>query len=555
MNLHTQQAQVGTSYLRGNIWDILYWLFVGVYVFCIVYKSSMPLMNADDINFYTALVQGKDAWHGLAIDAGRFSPLAGWNLNLIALFSTSPYAFMIGNALVFVVTAFCFYKLSIHTKVHRALVFVFFVTFSLTVGYVKITTEIIYPELTQIMFLCLFFLGAYYVYMKLSNDTTEINIYIYIFLLVFVGNCVIYLKEVSFILISGFGFFHLFFSFLSNDKSFKTLNAKLISFDIALMISGIVFLLTYMYVTANAHSSYANMYLFNPTRTFVIFVLAAPFVSVVLPCMLVARFVLLYKHRQFPNPFWDSIGLVAFVYFVAFLILDMGHFNYLMPANILAYIYTLYVVSLYGKLLIKKVVFWCVSIVAGFILITNAIPQGIHYFTLNKIQVRNFEHMFGFLQAYLADHPQTTLYFDGFGRGFDRYYYFTSYETIFSILPNLYNTQIFDIKSKEPNGKTFRANPEAKFSFYNSDEVSEPQSGDLVILTFFSGKPITPEYIQALHQKYELLFVTNNLGYMPSYNLMSLGAYVLQKLGINHSLSNVGNTFKLPSQMYVFRVP
>lgn len=46
-------------------------------------------------------------------------------------------------------------------------------------------------------------------------------------------------------LISGFGFFHLFFSFLSNNKSFKALNAKLISFDIALMISGMVFLLIY----------------------------------------------------------------------------------------------------------------------------------------------------------------------------------------------------------------------------------------------------------------------------------------------------------------------
>ncbi|WP_143429075.1 hypothetical protein [Helicobacter sp. TUL] len=137
-------------------------------------------MNTDDINFYTALVQGKDAWHGLDVQNRRFFPLAGWNLNLIALFSTSPYAFMIGNALVFVVTAFCFYKLSIHTKAHRALVFVFFVTFSLTVGYVKITTQIIYPELTQIMFLCLFFLGAYHVYMKLSNDTHRINIYIYI---------------------------------------------------------------------------------------------------------------------------------------------------------------------------------------------------------------------------------------------------------------------------------------------------------------------------------------------------------------------------------------
>lgn len=383
---------------------------------------------------------------------------------------------------------------------------------------------------------------------------TDINIYI--FLLVLVGNCVIYLKEVSFILISGFGFFHLFFSFLSNNKSFKTLNAKLISFDIALMISGVVFLLIYIYVTANAHLSYANQgFVFSPIRTFVVAVLAAPFVSIVLPCMLMVRFVLLYKHRQFPNPFWDSIGLVAFVYFVAFLILGMGSFHCFMPANILAYIYTLYVVSLYGKLLIKKVVFWCVSVVVGFILITNAIPQGIHYFTLNKIQMRNFEHMFGFLQAYLAEHPQTTLYFDGFGRGQDRYYNSWGYSAIFSILPNLYNTQIFDIKSKEPNGKAFRANPEAKFSFYNSDEVSEPQSGDLVIVTFFSDKPITPEYIQALHQKYELLFVTNNFGYMPSYNLMSLGAYVLQKLGINHSLSNVGNTFKLPSQTYVFRVP
>ena len=169
-----------------------------------------------------------------------------------------------------------------------------------------------------------------------------------------VGNCVIYLKEVSFILIGGFGFFHLFFSFLSNNKSFKTLNAKLIGFDIALMMSGIVFLLIYMYATANAHSSYANMeFVFSPIRTFVVAVLAAPFVSIVLPCMLVVRFVLLYKYRQFPNPFWDSIGLVAFVYFVVFLILDMGHFNYLMPANILVYIHLVCCITLW-KIIDKK---------------------------------------------------------------------------------------------------------------------------------------------------------------------------------------------------------
>ena len=369
------------------------------------------------------------------------------------------------------------------------------------------------------------------------------------------GFCVIYLKEVSFILISGFGFLHLLFSFLSHHKSFKSLDKRLISMDIALMVSGVVFLLCYVYATANAHASYTNQeFVFSPIRTLAVSVLAAPMVSIALPCMLLARAVWLYTHRQCPNPFWDSIGLIAFGYFLAFLILGMGSFHYFMPANILAYIYALYFVALYGKVLVKKVLFWCISGVVGLSLLGNAIPQGIHYFTLNKIQMRNLEQTMGFLQGYLSEHPQTTLYFDGFGRGRDKYYNSWMYSTLFGILPRFYNTQIFDIKSKEPNGQVFSTNIEAKLSFYNTDEVSEPQSGDLIILTFFSDKPITTEYIQSLKTKHELLFATDNFGYLPSYNIMSLGAHILQQLGIKHALSNVGNTFKLPSQMYVFRV-
>ena len=150
------------------------------------------------------------------------------------------------------------------------------------------------------------------------------------------GNCVIYLKEVSFILISGFGFLHLLFSFLSHHKSFKSLDKRLISMDIALMISGVVFLLCYVYATANAHASYTNQeFVFSPIRTLAVSVLAAPMVSVALPCMLLARGVWLKTHRQCPNPFWDSIGLIAFGYFLAFLILGMGSFHYFMPANVL----------------------------------------------------------------------------------------------------------------------------------------------------------------------------------------------------------------------------
>ena len=171
MNPHTNTATTHSN------WDKLYWLFVGLYAFCIVYKSSMPLMSGDDIAFYGNLVQGNNAWHGLDTSVGRFFPLAGWNLNLIALFSTSPYAFMIGNAIVFIIIAFCFFRLSLYTKAHRVLVLVSFVSFALTVGYTKIITQIPFPENTQILFLCVFLLAAYGFYTKLSNNATDIYIY------------------------------------------------------------------------------------------------------------------------------------------------------------------------------------------------------------------------------------------------------------------------------------------------------------------------------------------------------------------------------------------
>ncbi|RDU52622.1 hypothetical protein CQA49_07955 [Helicobacter sp. MIT 00-7814] len=158
-------------------WDIAFWAFVAVYAFCIVYKSSMPLMSGDDIAFFMGLRDGGSAWHGLDFGSKRFFPLAGWNLNLIASISTSPYAFMIGNALVFVIIACCYYALARSFGANKALVFVSFVIFALSVGYVKIITQIPFPENTQIMFLLLFLLCVQRVFVKMKNP----DIYIYIY--------------------------------------------------------------------------------------------------------------------------------------------------------------------------------------------------------------------------------------------------------------------------------------------------------------------------------------------------------------------------------------
>lgn len=321
------------------------------------------------------------------------------------------------------------------------------------------------------------------------------------------------------------------------------------------MLCGIIFLCLYVYVSFNATHSYAKMEnVFSPIRTFVIAILATPFISIATPLMLLYRIYVFFKENTSFEPFSDSLLIISFGYFCAFLVLGMGSFHYFMPASFLCCLYMLIFLQNYGHKLYKNVLFWLVSIIIGFIMLFNAIPQGLHYFSLNKTQMRNVEQSMAFLAKYIDKNPNITLYFDGFCRGRDKCYNYLQYHTIFEILPRIYNVKHFDIKSKEENGVNFTTNNNARFSFFKNDEVSVPQSGDLLIVSFMSDKAISKQYLQNLNVENELLFKSDNFGYIPSYNLMSLGAYILQKQGIKHNLSNVGNPFKLPSQIYIFKI-
>ena len=548
--------------MRLSKYDYTFFGFVAIYAFAIIYKAPAPLMSGDDIGFFMDLREGRAVWHGFNLDYGRFFPLAGWNLNVVALFSTSPLAFMAFNAICFTITALCYYALACSFNVAKSLVLFSFVLLALSVGYVKIITQITFPEMTQIMLLMLFLLCVRKILLYSTSDSAKdskhsnIYIYIYAILAIILANGVIYLKEVSFILISGFGFFHLLFSYL-NHRFFQLqkIPAKIIIFDCVLMFSGIVFLTLYFYLTLNATHSYTKLEnVFSPTRTFIVAILATPFISIVTPLMLVYRIYVLFKEKSPLKPFSDSLLVVSFGYFCAFLVLGMGSFHYFMPASFLCCLYMLVFLRDYGERLYKKIAFKLVVALVGFIMLFNAIPQGLHYFTLNKTQMRNMEQSMAFLADYIAKNPNTTLYFDGFCRGRDRCYGYLQYSTIFEILPRIYNARHFDIKSSEPNGVNFTIDSKAKFSFFSSDEVSVPQSGDLLIVSFMSDKAISKQYLQNLQSDNELLFKSDNFGYFPSYNLMSLGAYILQKCGVKHALSNVGNPFKTPSQFYIFKI-
>lgn len=321
------------------------------------------------------------------------------------------------------------------------------------------------------------------------------------------------------------------------------------------MLSGVIFLVLYIYLTREAQSSYTQMEnVFSPTRTFIVAILSAPFVSICAPLMLVYRICVCAKDKTPLCPFSDSLLIIALCYFVAFLALGMGSFHYFMPSSFLCALFGVIFLQKYIRRIYKNIVFLGVCACVGFVFLTNAIPQGLHYFSLNKVQMRNLSQGMDFLADYIRANKGVVLYFDGFCRGRDRCYYFWQYEVIFEILPRLYGVRDFDIKSKEPNGENFTPNPNAEFSFYRDSVVSEPKSGDLIIVSFMSDKAISEAYLAEMRRDYELLFESDNFGYIPSYNLMSFGALMLAKWGVKHALSNMGNPLKTPSQIYIFRV-
>lgn len=535
---------------------VFYGLFFGfilAYAGFIVMDSAIPMLNSDGFVFFTQLLESKSAWHGLAgLGMKRFFPLAGWNLALIAQFSLSPYAFMLGNACVLVAFGVCYLALGRQSRANHWAILVMFICVVLSVGYAKLMVEIVFPETTLTLFVLAFLLCYFYALHSPSKPKS----YLLALLALLFGNAAIYLKEVAFVIISGFGLAHIALSlpesFIRTKSLTLTIPRRIFLLDIALALSGVVFLGAYAYFTRGGSGDYSSMEVYSSVRLFAVLFLSAPLLSIALPVALGFRLYRVIKGDAI-DVFWDSVGLSGFAYMLAFIALGMGSFHYFTPANILASLYLLFLLGHYAC--IKRWGFRVITAVVLAILLTSSIPQGIHYLTFYKTQNNNMNDTMRYLASYLKSHPHTTIYFEGFGRGVDRYYNAWSYPAIFSILPTIFGVREFDIASKEPNGTSFSIDPHSSLSFFNSQEVGTPDSSDLLIITALSDMDIADSRITELESSHELLFKTSNHPYFPQYTLMSIGAKLLQDLGISHPLSNYGNPYRLPAQSYIFRIP
>ena len=544
---------------------IVFALFLLLYVCFIIADSAFPMLNGDSIVFYQRLLESKSAWHGLDTDLKRFFPLAGWNLALIAQFSLSPYAFMLGNACVLVVFSLCFIYLARMSGARAWWSLVMLICIVLSAGYTKLLVEIVFPETTQTMFMLLFLCCCFGVYRLDAKAESSADskcswkiLALGALALVF-GNAVIYLKEVSFIIVSGFGFLHVALSYLAqkrraNSLEKRPLSKRVIIFDSLLMLSGVVFLLVYALATHGAQSSYADTVAAPLIQTIVMLILGMPLLSIALPVVMVLRVRSLLSGKTEVHVFWDSLALIALGYTGAFLVLGMASFHYFVPANILTALYLLFFLANHNFTRLEKLARNLVLALVGLILCTSVIPQGIHHLTINKAQNRNINDTMSFLADYIRNHSHTTIYFEGFGRGQDLYTGSWSYGAFFNILPSVYGVHNFDIASKEPNGKNFTLDPKSPLSFFNSSAVTQPAAGDLLVLCALSDRTIPESRIEQLTRENDLLFVAEHGPYFPSYTPIRIGAAILQDLGITHSLSNYGNPYRLPSKSYILRI-
>lgn len=492
-----------------------YWLFVSLYIIAIVYKSSMPLMSGDDMSIYTQLVQDKSAWHGLAFGNGRFFPLAGWALTLMAYISIDPYALMFINALSVFGIALSFYILAKSLDVPHHYILISFALVALSVGFVKIMTQITFPETTQILFLMLFLLCAYKLF------STQSLIYA-IFGLVCANAC-LYLKEVSFIFIGGFGFFYCAFKIYAKE----TLSKKELIFSLLCMLCAVLFLVLYMYFTREASSSYAENGVFSPLRTLVVLLLALPFISIALPLMLVYRIYGVLVRKDAINAFWDSILCIAALYVIAYLVLGMASFHYFVPPSVLVCLYGIFFWRTYRERIKKAWITKLSVALMGFIWLTSTFPQGLHYYGQNKIQTYSYNEAMDFLADFLKQSPQKTykIHFVGFVKGG---YNEWMYPHWYSVLPTFYNVRNFEI-------------------------VDSINGADILVLSNYADIFIDNAFVDSILASHKVLFASDNWGYMPYYNLLSLGAWGLQNAGVKHHLSNKGNIFKLPAQVYVLQ--
>lgn len=467
-------------------------------------------------------------------EIGRYFPLDGFDLNIVArIFGVNAMYFYAFSATCGLIAIFALYKalkLVLDSSLYAKVLIILFL---LTPAFITSFLRLFVPEKFESIFFGIF-ICFYILFLRKPKI-------LYAIIALVCGSVALYYKEVAFIMLGGFAFFHFIFSFKNSRLGVKVL-------DIALMLSSFIWLVCY-YIFVLSVKSTSGSYGDTPYNKLIVFAknvlnyaLSEPFLVLGLGSILLYRIYLVCFKKDSIKPFLDSALIASSLHMLAYFALNIYSFHYPLPA----YIFALFPLGYYFRAYFKQPFIKGIFIISLSIYVLNSLPSFLYQLNHYKAVPNNYQETLSFLNSYLKEHPKTSLYLENVNRA-------SNVEVYHSFAKNLEflgNTS-FDMKSDIGIDNTLLGaeKKDSKYSVFRSNAIVPKEAGDLVIVTPYGSKAFSKR------DDYELMFEATNGFNMPLLSIKTIMKLALSKvLKGDSEIMLSSNAYALPIHFYVYRV-
>ncbi|MGX3012022.1 hypothetical protein ACWIUD_10800 [Helicobacter sp. 23-1044] len=447
------------------------YFFIAFYcVFLVAFSRYAP--NLDDLWLWIEIIakNQNEIYMSFRPQIARFAPFALLELLFLMQISTSPYLFFAFNALLFVI--FCVIYLKILGILSLPFRTAIIALLSLSTAFVIVFFGICYFEKVQIVWIALFML---FTLRALQNPTPKNQLFAIITL-----NIALYYKEPTFLAALAFGAVMLLYAWQNRGQNQSKDLAK---FAFYVIFSACNFAILYYFLVVDyVNVPYSTLVAKGVVEVIFDYILNDGIIFFGI-CGLFAwrAFLVAFKNAKI-EAFYDGCLAASLAYFLAFMVLKMSAPYYLLPCYVLGVPPLLYFGRKYWKNLFVKIVL----IFGIFLFFSQNLPNGIYKMVDLKAQGVQFQRTLDFVASHLRDNPQgADIYFDGIGRGRDIYAFEVGMRPFWFALhlEKMRGIANFDLRTNAPNGADFSVDKKSRFTLSNSDIVSAPKSGDLIIVS------------------------------------------------------------------------
>jgi len=519
-----------------NWWKIIFAIFVAAYA--LIMLISPRLGPTDDVVLLRTLQAGKPLLYyspenlpygyGDVTKLGRFAILGSmeYNLPLLFLKSPSPFWYYLIHAVQYVLLMVLFVKITARFTSNKFLIYITPVLLSLT-------SAVTIPFFrTHMMERNMIFYYAIFIYFFLRY-LEKPKLYYLIFGIIS-ANMAIHNKEIGFIALGSFAFFHLLLSWKKSKLGLKI-------FDGLALLSCLAYLLLYYFIVLTNLPHNPVIYGQTPYNALMVIIknllnyglFTDPVIVLILLPFTAWRIYKVSRKQLELHPVYDSMLIAALMYVLAFFALKIYGPYYLLPAYIFALPPIFYFLSREKQRIpfLKSAIILCALILA-----LNTFPSGIHYLTFYKYLSLNFNKTMDFLVSDVnSRYPdkRADIFIDALdyraGASIP-YFIFSEFLQYKGLTSNRFDfkssVKIEDTDAWFRNIKKF--NP--PFTVFQNNNFSKEKGGDyLIVPAEASTKNISKDYVQSLSREYDLIFRTKSPLAFPNFNFKTLIKYFLSK--------------------------